>query len=587
MSLLSDLTEIFSDAFAGVGLDRGFGEVAVSQRPELSQFQCNGALAAAKAAGKPPREIAASVIAAVGDRPQLSAITVEGSGFINISLSDEFLASSITAAADDPRLGVPLVAAKTVVVDYGGPNVAKELHVGHVRPALIGECIKRLLRFAGHDVIADVHLGDWGIPMGQLICELEDRQPDLPYFDPLDMGPYPEESPVSVEDLQAMYPLAAARARDDLVFADRSRRAVVELHGGRPGYRALWQHFRDVSVDAIKEVYGDLDVEFDLWHGESTINDRVDPMVTRLVESGVATESEGALVIDVTQPEDKKEIPPFLLVKSDGATLYTTWDLATIEDRVETLGAQEIIYVVDVRQSLHFEQVFRAARRGEIAGEGVMLEHAGNGTVNGPDGKPFKTREGGLLRLRDLISQIAERAGKRLDENDLAAGYPEDERATIRHAVAMAALKFGDLANHRTSNYVFDIDRFTAFEGKTGPYLLYGAVRIKSILRNAAERGIAPGTIVSPTKDAERNLMLQLARLPEVINRAVEFRAPNHLAAYAYDVVTDFNRFYEVCHILREEDPVRQASWLGLVGLTLRQLGLLLDLLGITVPERM
>jgi arginyl-tRNA synthetase len=587
MSLLSDLTAVLSDTFEEAGLDRAYGEVAVSQRPELSQFQCNGALAAAKAAGKPPRDIAAAIVEAVGEREDIDAMSVEGPGFINISVTDDRLAHVVARAATDPRLGVPAVAAKNVVVDYGGPNVAKELHVGHVRPAVIGESIKRLLRFVGHNVTGDVHLGDWGIPMGQLICELEDRRPELPYFDPLRKGPYPAESPVTVEDLQAMYPEAAARARDDLLFSERSRRAVVELQEGRAGYRALWQHFRDVSVEAIKDVYDDLDVEFDLWHGESTINDRLGPMVRRLTESGVAVESQGALVVDVADPADKKEIPPFLLVKSDGATLYTTWDLATIEARVETLGAEEMIYVVDVRQSLHFEQVFRAARRAGIAGDGVILEHAGNGTVNGPDGKPFKTRDGGLLRLRDLIAQIVERAGTRLDENDLAAGYTEDERARIKHVVAMAALKFGDLHNHRTSNYIFDIDRFTAFEGKTGPYLLYGAVRIKSILRNAAERGLEPGVIVAPEKDQERNLMLQLARLPEVIARAAEFRAPNHIAEYAYDVVTAFNRFYEVCHILREDDPAVQSSWLGLVDLTLRQLELLLDLLGIAVPERM
>jgi arginyl-tRNA synthetase len=587
MSLLSDLTEIFSDAFESVGLDRGYGAVAVSQRPELSQFQCNGALAAAKAAARPPRDIATAVVTAVGERGELTDVTVEGPGFINISLADDYLAGYIEGAARDARLGVPKVDPRIVVVDYGGPNVAKELHVGHIRPAIIGESIKRLLRFLGHDVIGDVHLGDWGIPMGQLICELEDRRPELPYFDPLGRGPYPAESPVTVEDLQGMYPEAAARAKEDMVFAERARRAVVELQEGRAGYRALWQHFRDVSVDAIKEVYDDLGVSFDLWYGESTINDRLAAMVARLTVSGVASSSEGAVVIEVAEPDDKKEIPPFLLVKSDGATLYTTWDLATIEDRVESLNAQEIIYIVDVRQSLHFEQVFRAARRSGIAGDDVVLEHAGNGTVNGPDGKPFKTREGGLLRLRDLIAQVIERAGARLDENDLATGYPEAERESIKHDVAMAALKFGDLHNHRSSNYIFDIDRFTAFEGKTGPYLLYGAVRIKSILRNAAERDLEPGAIVAATEGAERNLMLRLARLPEVVARAAEFRAPNHVAEYAYDLVTDFNRFYEACHILREEDPVRQASWLGLVDLTLRQLALLLELLGISIPERM
>ena len=587
MSLLSELSDIFGDAFEGIGLSRELGAVGLSQRPELAQFQCNGALAGAKEARRAPRDVAADIVAAVTARPELAEVTVDGPGFINISVSDEFLAAHAQSAAADERLGVPEAEAKRIVVDYGGPNVAKELHVGHIRPAIIGESIKRLLRFIGHDVVGDVHLGDWGIPMGQLIAELEDRRPDLPYFDPADTGPYPAESPVTVEDLQAMYPEAAARAAADPEFAERARRAVVDLQEGRPGYRALWQHFRDVSVEAIKAVYDRLDVEFDLWYGESTINDRLAPLVDRLVAEGVARPSEGALVIDVAEPDDKKEYPPFMLVKSDGATLYTTWDLATIEDRVEELGSQEIIYVVDVRQSLHFEQVFRAARRGGIAGPDVVLEHAGNGTVNGPDGKPFKTREGGLLRLRDLIDQVIERAAARLEENDLASGYPDDERERITHLVAMAALKFGDLHNHRTSNYVFDIERFTSFEGKTGPYLLYGAVRIKSILRNAAGRGLAPGAIIPATKEAERNLMLELLRLPEVIGRAAELRAPNHVAEYAYEVVTRFNRFYEACHILREEDVARQASWLGLVDMTLHQLELLLSILGISVPDRM
>lgn len=587
MSLVSELSEIFGDAFESAGLGRALGEVATSQRPELSQFQCNGALAGAKTAGRAPREIAAEVVDMVKDRPELARVTVEGPGFINITLSDDYIAAATGAAARDERLGVPAESPKTVVVDYGGPNVAKELHVGHLRPAVIGESIKRLVRFVGHDAIGDVHLGDWGLPIGQLICELEDRRPDLPYFDPLYTGPYPDASPVEVADLQAMYPEAAARAQEDLSFAERARRAVVDLQDGRPGYVALWQHFRDVSVAAIKEVYDALDVHFDYWYGESTVNDRLHPMIDRLVADGVAEQSEGALIIDVSRPDDTKEIPPLLLVKSDGATLYTTSDLATIEDRVERLGAREIIYVVDVRQSLHFEQVFRAARRAGIAGEDVVLEHAGNGTVNGPDGKPFKTREGGLLRLRDLIAEIVARAGARLDENDLAAGYPQRERAAIQHAVAMSALKFGDLHNHRTSNYVFDVERFTAFEGKTGPYLLYGAVRIKSILRNAGARGLKPGAIAAPVHEAERALMLQLARLPEVIGRAAEFRAPNHLAEYVYEVATDFNRFYEACHILREEDADVQGSWLGLVQLTLRQMTLLLDLLGISVPERM
>ncbi len=587
MTLLSQLSDRFGDAFVSLGLDRAFGEVGISQRPELAQFQCNGALPAAKPAGKNPRELADEVIAAIGDRAAFADLSIAGPGFINITLTDDALADYVDGIARDDRVGVPQVEPKKVVVDYGGPNVAKDLHVGHLRPAVIGESAKRTLGFLGHDVIGDVHLGDWGAPMGQLIVELSERQPDLPYFDPLFTGPYPEEPPVGIDDLQEMYPIAAGKAKDDLAYRERASRAVVELQDGRPGYRALWQHFRDVSIDAIKAVYDRLGVHFELWYGESTINHRLFPLISRLVEDGVAERSEGALVIDVARPGDTKEIPPLMMVKSDGATLYTTWDVATIEDRVEEFGAEVMLYFVDVRQGLHFEQVYRAVRKAGIVGPDVVLEHCGNGTVNGPDGKPFKTKEGGVMLLRDLIDQIVARAAQRLDENHLAEEYSADERAAIAEKVGLAALKFGDLHNHRTSNYIFDIERFTSFEGKTGPYLLYGAVRMKSILRNARDAGLAPGPIVEATKDAERNLMLQLIRLPEVVHRAGELRAPNHLAEYAFELTSDFSRFYEACHILREEDATRQASWLGLVALTLRSLEVLLDLMAIEVPERM
>jgi arginyl-tRNA synthetase len=588
MSLLDDLSDSFGAAFAAVGLDHHLGEVVVSARPDLAQFQCNGALPAARVAGRNSREIAADVVAALAGTDRFTSVEVAGPGFINIVLTDAYLASRVDAVVGDDRLGAPEVGdPDTVVVDYGGPNVAKELHVGHLRPAIIGESIKRMFRHAGHTTYGDVHLGDWGTPMGQLIVELEERKPGLPYFDPIHTGAYPSRSPVTVADLQEMYPVASAKAAEDLVFAERARQATMELQAGRAGYMALWRHFRDVSVEALRAVYDRLGVEFDLWLGESDVHERIEPMVARLLASGVAIMSDGAVVVEVAEENDTKEIPPLLLVKSDGAYLYSTTDLATIEDRVETLGADVMVYTVDVRQGLHFEQVYRAARKAGIAGPDVVLDHAGNGTVNGPDGKPFKTREGGLLRLKDLIAMVVERAWDRLDENDLAVGYDEEERAEIARMVGLAALKFGDLHNHRTSDYVFDIERFTSFEGKTGPYLLYGTVRIRSILRKAAAAGLAPGPIVPATADAERALMLRLLRLPEVLGRALEVRAPNHLAEHAYDLVTDFSRFYEACHILREPDAARQASWLALVDVTLRQVLVLLDLLGIESPERM
>jgi arginyl-tRNA synthetase len=588
MSILTELSDTFGAAFVAVGLDASDGEVAVSQRPELAQFQCNGALGAAKRAGKNPRELAQEVIDAVADKGRFAELSIAGPGFINIVLTDEALAARIEqlraageveVTAAEPRM--------RMVIDYGGTNVAKEMHVGHLRPALIGESLKRIMKAIGHDVTGDVHLGDWGSPMGQLIAELELRRPQLPYFDAEYVGPYPSESPVLMQDFNELYPAAAARVAEDADFAEKARNATAELQRGRPGYIALWEHFRNVSIEALKAVYDELDVHFDLWHGESTIANRLEAMIDRLLASGVARHSEGAVVVDVAEPDDKNEIPPLLIAKSDGATLYTTWDVATIEDRVDELDAQAMIYIVDERQSLHFEQVFRAARRAGIVDDDVILEHAGNGTVNGPDGKPLKTRDGGTPLLRTLLDDAIERAAERLDENHLAAEYPEEERAQIARLVGLAAVKYGDLQNHRASDYIFDLDRFVSFEGRTGPYLLYSAVRMQSILRKAADLGLTPGEMLHASGDYDRNLMLALLRLPEVVSRAAEHRAPNHVALYAYELAAEFSRFYEHCRILDEEDPSRQAAWLGLVQLTQREMGFLLDLLVLEVPERM
>ncbi|MCP4306338.1 MAG: arginine--tRNA ligase [bacterium] len=587
MSLTATLSQMFGDAFASQGLDTSYGTVVVSARPDLAQFQCNGAMAAAKQAKKNPREVAQSVIDNLVDKTPFAELGLAGPGFVNITLTDEYLAEYIDSLDEESKFGTLTDEPKKIVVDYGGPNVAKELHVGHLRPAIIGESVKQTLRYLGNDVVGDVHLGDWGMPYGQLIADLEDRFPDWPYFDESKTDGYPETSPLAIEDLQVLYPQAALRAKEDEDFAARARAAVVELQAGRPGYRALWQHMRDISIAAMKKVYDRLNVHFELWYGESTINHRLKPMVKRVSDSGDAYESDGALVIEVMTDEDTKEIPPLLVLKSDGASLYTTWDLATIEDRVEEFGAEEILYFVDVRQGLHFEQVFRAAHKTGIAPPEVVLEHPGNGTVNGPDGKPFKTRDGGLLTLRELIDMVVERAAQRIEENALAAEFDDEEKGEIAEMVGVAALKYGDLQNHRSSNYIFDVDRFTSFDGKTGPYLLYGAVRMQSVLREAGGRGLAAGTVIAPTVDQERNLMLQLARLPEVVARTAEHRAPNHIAEYAYELVADFSRFYEVCHILREEDQARQASWLHLIELALAELRLLLSLLAIDVPERM
>lgn len=587
MSLVRSLGEVVGAAFAGRGLDPELGMVVVSSRPDLAQYQCNGALAAAKVSGRNPRELAEDIARDLRSDPRFAAVEVAGPGFLNLSVTDGELARWVAPTASDPRLGIDPVVPQTVVVDYAGPNVAKPMHVGHLRATIIGDSLQRLMGFAGHRVIRDPHFGDWGTQMGMLIVELERRDPSLPYFDGSYTGPYPDESPVSLADLQEMYPEISARCAAEPEWAERARTATAELQAGRPGYRALWQHMVRVSQESQREDFADLGVEFDLWYGESTVHDRIEPMIDRLREAGVVEESQGALIVPVSGPDESRELPPLLLTKSDGAYLYSTTDLATLEMRIDDLGADMVLYVVDARQADHFEQVFRAARLSGIATPSVDLEHVKFGTMNGTDGKPFRTRAGGVVRLRDLIEMVTEAAAARLDAAEAAAGYPPEERREIARKVGLAALKYGDLSTHRTSNYVFDLERFVAFEGKTGPYLQYAAVRIASILRNAADRRIEPGELLPPVVEVERALVLELLRFPEVLQRAVDGRAPNHIAEYAYDVATAFSRFYDTCHILSEEDTARRASWLALVEATRAMLVHLLDLLGIEVPDRM
>jgi arginyl-tRNA synthetase len=588
MSLLSTLTATFGEAFERRGFDPALGEVSPSQRPELGQFQCNGALAAGNQAGRAPRELAQEIIDEIQDPTRFADLSIAGPGFINITITDDYLAEWMGRLAGDERRGLPGAdPAVRVIIDYGGPNVAKAMHVGHLRSTIIGDSLKRLFTLVGHDALGDIHFGDWGLPIGMLIVELRRRKPELVYFDPSFEGPYPGESPVTLDELEEMYPIAAARAEADFRFAEEARQATRELQEGRAGYRALWKHFVDVSRESQERDFAALGVSFDLWYGESTVNDRVEPMIRRLVRSGAAERSEGALIIRVDQPDDTREIPPLILEKSEGGYLYSTTDLATIEMRAEELKADLVLYVVDARQALHFEQLFRAARKTGIAPPSMALEHVPFGTINGPDGKPFKTRAGGVLRLSDTIDMVTSAAARRLEEAELAQEYPNEEKEKIARQVGVAALKFGDLANHRTSSYVLDFDRFTSFEGKTGPYLQYGAVRMKSILRKAESLDLAAGPLLAPSHPSERDLMLLLLKMPEIIDRTIETRAPNHAAEYAHEIATQFNRFYDHCHILRQEDRSVQASWLRVVETTLGTLELLLSSLGIEVPDRM
>ncbi len=574
MSLLSHLSELAGKAFAEAGLPPELGEVVPSQRPELSQFQCNGALAGAASAGRSPREIAEEVASALRTKDEIAAAQIEGPGFINITVTDEALAEWSDRTAGHPHLGHDQVPdPRTVVVDYAGPNVAKAMAVHHLRATIIGDALARIFSFAGHEVIRDPHFGDWGFNMGLLIAMVQEQG-----IDP---------SALTLDDLQRLYPEADARAKADDEFAERARLTTVALQRGDENARAIWRQMKTVSEQSQRGDFAALGVEFDLWYGESDVRHRLGPLVERLRSEGKARESKGALVIEVQEPEDNREWPPLILETTAGGFLYSTFDLATVEMRVEDLGADLILYVVDRRQSDYFTQLFRAARKAGIVPETVDVEHIEFGTMNGPDGKPFRTREGGVVRLGDVIEMITAAARARLDEADLASDYPVEERERIARQVGVAALKFGDLINNRSSDYVFDLERFSAFEGKTGPYLQYAAVRIKSILRKAEEAGLGAGRSTPPAQDAERDLIVELLLLPEVIDRAIELRAPNHVADYAYTLAVRFNRFYDSCHILSEEDPRRQASWLALSRWSLQALETLLGLLGIEVPGRM
>lgn len=586
-SLASKLTEIVAAAFAAEGLPPELGVVTVSNRPDLGQFQCNGALPAAKRAGVNPRAIAEKVADRLRANPDFRDVSLAGPGFINLTLTDAAVAAHVDAQAGDDRMAVPKTnPARRVVLDYGGVNIAKAMHVGHLRASIIGDSLRRLFQFAGDETIGDVHMGDWGTPMGMVISEIAHRQPELPYFDPGFTGPYPDASPVTMEDLEVLYPVASQASKSDPARMEESRQATAELQAGRPGYRALWQHFSDVSIAGMKREFDALGVHFDLWKGEAVVHDLIEPMVADLEARGMAEKDDGAVIIRVAEEGDKKEMPPLILVKSDGAVTYGTTDLATIVDRAQAIDPDLAIYVVDRRQSLHFEQVFRAARKAGL-NHRSDLEHIGYGTMNGTDGKPFKTRSGGVMKLHDLLGTATETALKRLEEAGLAKDYPEEERGEIARRIGIAALKFADLSNNPASDYIFDLDRMLRFEGKTGPYLQYAAVRIKSMLRRAEGEGMAPGVILPAANEANRALMLQLAQLPDAVRGAYDKRAPNELCDFAYTLAQEFSRFYNACHVLSEPDAARRASWLGLASLTLRQLELVLGLLGIEVPERM
>ena len=585
-SLLSELSATAGAAFAAEGLSLHFGQVQSSDRPDLAQFQCNGALAAAKAAKANPRAIAEKIAARLRDSGLFEDVAIAGPGFINLKLRDALLQQRLQQLAAEPDSALPGSGqGKRAILDFGGPNIAKPMHVGHLRSAIIGDCLQRLLRANGWAVVSDVHLGDWGLQMGQLISELEIRNPGLPYFDAADRSPYPDESPVTMDDLERLYPEAAAACKADPLRLEAARRDTVELQAGRPGYRALWRHFVKVSEIGLSREYGSLGVRFDLWKGESDADPLIPDMLETLKDKGLAVMDEGALIVHVAEPGDGTEIPPVILMKSDGAVNYASTDVATILERVRDHDPDLILYVVDQRQHLHFEQVFRVAKKARIAGR-ATFEHIGFGTLNGKDGKPFKTRAGGVMKLYDLIAMATEEAEKRLTEAGLAADYPPEERQAIAKAVGIGAIKFADLVNNRVSNYIFDLERFTRFEGKTGPYLQYAAVRIKSILRKADAEGHTRAAPVIRSEE-ERQLALQLLGMPEALLNAETKRAPNLICDFVFTLAQNFSRFYTEHHIMSESDEVLRAARLGLCALTLSAIERCLAVLGIEVPQRM
>ena len=591
-SLTKKLSTICGHAFEAGGFSPELGLVRVSDRPDLAQFQCNGALAAAKAAKKNPREVAQGVVKALSlslsplrerERERggqgegnavFSKIEIAGPGFINFNVTDDFLAAHLADVAADAHLGVPQSGEnRTVVLDYGGPNIAKAMHVGHLRSSIIGDSLRRIMAFAGYRALGDVHMGDWGTPMGMIIAAIRRG----------DAGPDPE---ITMDMLEKIYPQASAACKEDPVRMEEARAATVALQNKESDAYGLWRRFIDVSVAGMKKNFDALNVHFDLWKGESDAHDLIAPMVGDLKKRGFAREDDGALVVAVKRDDDDKEIPPLILHKRDGAVMYGTTDLATIVGRLREFHPAKIIYVVDQRQSLHFEQVFRAARLTGIAAPAVELTHAGFGTMNGPDGKPFKTRAGGVMKLEDLIAMGIEKAHARLKEAELAKDFDEAERADIAHKVAIAAIKFADLQNQRQSDYVFDLDRLTSFEGKTGPYILYQAVRVKSLLRKAGDPIIgSSGHLVIRNED--RPLALLLTEFPEVFDAALRNYMPHHLCDYVYRLAQGFSQFYASCHILSEPDEKLRQSRLALCALTLKEIECVLDLLGIAIPGRM
>ena len=585
--MLDLLSAEVAKAFAEAGYDEKYARVSLSNRPDLCEYQCNGAMAAAKEYHKAPIMIANAVVEAMQESEVFGEVQAVNPGFINMKVNNEYLSQYLNGMEKDERMGCEKAEnPKTIMIDYGGPNVAKPLHVGHLRSAIIGESVKRIARFAGHKVIGDVHLGDWGLQMGLIITELRERKPELVYFDEAYEGEYPAEAPFTISELEEIYPTASGKSKQDEAYKEAAMQATYELQHGRRGYQALLKHILNVSVTDLKRNYANLKVDFDLWKGESDAQPYIPDMVQKMKDGGYAYVSDNALVVDVKEDTDTKEVPPCMLLKSDGASLYTTTDLATIVERMKLYNPDEIIYVVDKRQEMHFIQVFRCARKCGLVTDKTKLKFLGFGTMNGKDGKPFKTREGGVMRLEYLLKDINEEMLKKIQESRPMEEKEAEETAKI---VGLSAVKYGDLSNQASKDYIFDVERFTSSEGNTGPYILYTIVRIKSILRKYEESGkkAGEGKIGAGRSDSEKALQLELSKFNGVMETAFEECAPHKICAYIYDLANAFNKFYHETKILATDDMEAQSSWISLLLLTRRVLETCIDVLGFEAPEKM
>ena len=592
--ILDLITDEVTKAFTECGYDAKYAKVTLSNRPDLCEYQCNGAMAAAKEYKKAPFMIADEVAEKLAANKIFAMAESVKPGFLNLKIDEAYLADYVAKMQeDDGRFGCEKTdAPKTIMIDYGGPNVAKPLHVGHLRSAIIGESVKRIGKFMGHNVIGDVHLGVWGLQMGLIITELKARKPELVYFDESYTGQYPEEAPFTISELEEIYPTASGKSKEDEAYKEAAMQATFELQHGRRGYQALLKHILNVSVTDLKKNYANLNVSFELWKGESDAQPYIPAMVQKMKDDGFAYISDGALVVDVKEDTDTKEIPPCMILKSDGASLYNTTDLATMVWRMKDYNPDEMIYVVDKRQELYFTQVFRCARKTGIVKPETELKFLGFGTMNGKDGKPFKTRQGGVMRLEHLISGINEEMLAKIQENQKTKenlGISTEEAENTAKTVALAAIKYGDLSNQASKDYIFDIDRFTSFEGNTGPYILYTIVRIKSILNKYHGLGKdESGAAIEPAHSkGEKDLMLELSKFNAVMENAFEETAPHKICSYIYDLANAFNSFYHGTKIMSEENEAVQKSYIRLLELTKSVLETCIDVLGFSAPERM